>query len=62
LSHLADELDEVLKEEKEENAIRVAQMELTRGQNIIEHADEIKSRPARTWFQSESDKKQAKGK
>ena len=36
-------------------------MELTKGQNLLEHADEISSRPARTWFQTESDKKKAKG-
>lgn len=36
-------------------------MELRKGQNMIEHEAEIFSRPARTWFQSEKDKKTAKG-
>jgi ATP-dependent RNA helicase DDX27 len=36
-------------------------MELKKGQNILEHGDEIYSRPARTWFQSEKEKQQAKG-
>ena len=36
-------------------------MELKKGQNLLEHGDEIYSRPARTWFQSEKEKQQAKG-
>ena len=50
-----------MKEEKEEKAIRVAEMELKKSQNLIEHEDEIKSRPARTWFQSEKEKEKSKG-
>lgn len=41
--------------------IRQADMELKKGQNIIEHEAEIYSRPARTWFQSEKEKQAAKG-
>ena len=41
--------------------IRKAEMELKKGQNMIEHEDEIYSRPARTWFQSSSDKQKASG-
>jgi len=36
-------------------------MELKKGQNLLEHGDEIYSRPARTWFQSEKEKQRAKG-
>jgi ATP-dependent RNA helicase DDX27 len=36
-------------------------MELKKGQNLLEHGDEIYSRPARTWFQSEKEKQQVKG-
>ena len=36
-------------------------MELKKGQNLLEHGNEIYSRPARTWFQSEKEKQQAKG-
>lgn len=36
-------------------------MEIRKGQNLIEHRDEIMSRPARTWFQSEREKKAAAG-
>jgi len=41
--------------------MRQAEIELKKGQNIIEHHDEIYSRPARTWFQSEKEKQGAKG-
>lgn len=36
-------------------------MELKKGQNMIEHEEEIYSRPARTWFQSGQDKLKAEG-
>ena len=36
-------------------------MELKKGQNLLEHGNEIYSRPARTWFQSEKEKQDAKG-
>jgi ATP-dependent RNA helicase DDX27 len=41
--------------------LRQAEMEVKRGQNIIEHEKEIYSRPARTWFQSEKEKRQSQG-
>ena len=61
IQNIQSQIDEVLKEEKEEKAIRVAEMELKKSQNLIEHEDEIKSRPARTWFQSEKEKEKSKG-
>ena len=61
LEELKDEVAAVLKEEKEEKAIRQAEMELKKGENMIEHEKEIFSRPARTWFQSEKEKLNAKG-
>lgn len=36
-------------------------MELKKGQNMIEHEEEIYSRPARTWFQSGQEKLKAEG-
>jgi ATP-dependent RNA helicase DDX27 len=36
-------------------------MELTKGQNMIEHEAEIYSRPARTWFQTSKEKEKAAG-
>ncbi|KIK83138.1 hypothetical protein PAXRUDRAFT_35494 [Paxillus rubicundulus Ve08.2h10] len=49
----------ILQEEKEEKQIRRAEMEVTKGQNMIEHKTEIFSRPARTWFQTEKEKSKA---
>jgi len=41
--------------------LRKAEMELEKGENIIEHEAEIYSRPRRTWFQSQKEKLKAKG-
>ena len=41
--------------------MRKAEMELKKGQNMIEHEAEIFSRPARTWFQSNKEKQKAEG-
>ncbi|KAI0078894.1 DEAD-domain-containing protein [Panus rudis PR-1116 ss-1] len=59
LEELKDEISAVLQEEKEEKQLRQAEMELKKGQNLIEHEEEIFSRPARTWFQSGKEKAQA---
>ena len=61
LNDLKDEIAGVLQEEKEEKQLRHAEMELKKGQNLLEHEEEIHSRPARTWFQSEKEKQKAKG-
>ena len=53
LEELNDKVDAILEEEKEEMAIQQAQMELKKGENMIEHEKDIFSRPARTWLQSE---------
>lgn len=39
--------------------MRTAEMEIKKGENLIVHRDEIMSRPARTWFQTEREKKLA---
>ena len=41
-------------EERAEKALRVAEMEANKASNMITHRDEIYSRPARSWFQSEA--------
>lgn len=58
LNKLRDQIKEILQEEKEEKAIRQAEMELQRNQNLLTHEEEIYNRPARTWFQSKRKKKQ----
>lgn len=52
----------VLKEERQEKEMRMAEMEVNKANNMIKHSNEIYSRPARTWFQSEEDKRTEKGK
>ncbi|KAJ7181679.1 DEAD-domain-containing protein [Mycena crocata] len=56
LEDLKEEISEILKEEKEEKQFRQAEMELKKGQNMMEHEAEIYSRPARTWFQTGKEK------
>ncbi|PPR05356.1 hypothetical protein CVT24_007970 [Panaeolus cyanescens] len=55
----SSEITEIMKEEKEEKQLRRAEMELKKGENMIEHEAEIFSRPARTWFQTGKEKEKA---
>lgn len=57
---LGPQIKEVLAEEKEERAIRNAEMQLKKSENMLHHGAEIYSRPARTWFQTETEKKSNK--
>ncbi|RAH75747.1 DEAD-domain-containing protein [Aspergillus japonicus CBS 114.51] len=57
---LADEIEEVLEEEKVEKQLAQAEMQVTKGENLIKHEAEIKSRPKRTWFETEKDKRAAR--
>ncbi|KAI0312629.1 DEAD-domain-containing protein [Amylostereum chailletii] len=59
LDLLKDEIVAVMQEEKEEKQLRQAEMELNKGQNMLQHEKEIFSRPARTWFQSSNAKEKA---
>ncbi|KAL1800981.1 hypothetical protein ACET3X_001323 [Alternaria dauci] len=56
IKDLESEIEEVLAEEKEERAMSITERDLKRGENLIQHEDEIKARPRRTWFESEKDK------
>ena len=47
-------------EEKEEKEILRAEMQLKKGENMLKYKSEIQSRPRRTWFQTETEKKNAK--
>jgi ATP-dependent RNA helicase DDX27 len=62
IQDLEDEIEAVLKEEKEERALSITERDLKRGENLIVHEQEIKSRPRRTWFESEKEKLAAKEK
>lgn len=61
LEELESEIEAVLKEEKEEKAMRIAEMEIRKGENVMRYQDEIMARPKRTWFASEREKAAAKG-
>lgn len=54
-----EELQAILAQEREEMELRRADMQAVKAQNMIDHSDEILSRPARTWFQSPQQKKDA---
>lgn len=56
---LAEEVEAVLREEKEEKQLSQAEMQLDKGENFIKHGEEIMSRPKRTWFESEREKREA---
>lgn len=56
LESLTDEIEEILKEEKQEKALAQMEAEVSRGQNLVKHHEEIMARPKRTWFESEREK------
>lgn len=60
LASLADEIDDILRLEKEERAMGDAERDVRRGENLVGFGDEIASRPRRTWFTGERDKQQAR--
>lgn len=52
-----DVVEEILEEEKAEKEMLQAEMELRKGENILKYKNEIQSRPKRTWFETEKEKK-----
>ncbi|RKP04075.1 hypothetical protein CXG81DRAFT_8765 [Caulochytrium protostelioides] len=60
LDGLTEAIEAIFEEEKADKALRQASMEVLKAENIIEHKDEILSRPKREWFQSEKDKENAR--
>ncbi|KAG5979335.1 nucleolar DEAD-box protein required for synthesis of 60S ribosomal subunit [Claviceps digitariae] len=57
---MEDDIKEIMQEEKEEKQLAAAEMQVKKGENLIEHEAEIKSRPRRTWFETEHEKKKAR--
>ncbi|KAI6881569.1 DEAD-domain-containing protein [Hortaea werneckii] len=57
---LEEEVEAVMKEEKEEKALSATEREITRAENVVKYEDEIKARPKKTWFESEQQKSEAK--
>lgn len=59
IDEMDDEIDEIMQEEKEERQLAHAEMQVKKGENMIQHEAEIKSRPKRTWFETEHEKKKS---
>ncbi|PON73381.1 DEAD-box ATP-dependent RNA helicase [Parasponia andersonii] len=57
IEQMEDQVASILQEEREERLLRKAEMEATKAENMIAHKDEIFSRPKRTWFVTEKEKK-----
>ena len=51
---------DIFKQERTEKELRVAEMEANKASNLMKHASEIQHRPARSWFQTEKEKKDVK--
>jgi ATP-dependent RNA helicase DDX27 len=51
---------DILREEKQEKELRLAEMEANKAENLLEHEDEIFSRPKKTWFQTLREKNKLK--
>lgn len=60
IDDMENEIKEIIQEEKEERQMANVEMQLRKGENMIEHESDIKGRPKRTWFETEHDKKKAK--
>lgn len=61
IKELEKDVDMVMKEEKEEKELRIAELQTHKAVALIEHHDEIMSRPKRTWFQSHRERQQEQG-
>jgi ATP-dependent RNA helicase DDX27 len=59
IDSLAGATKVVLKDEKQEKEMRMAEMELSKAENLLKFSGDISSRPARTWFQSSKQKSSA---
>ncbi len=57
---LAEDISEIIREEREARKLAMAEMELTRGENLLKHREEILSRPKKTWFETPREKEAKK--
>jgi len=60
IASLKDDIVDTMKRENHLAKIARLESEADRVSNMIKHQDEIQARPARTWYQSESEKKALK--
>lgn len=59
IDEMDDEIDEIMQEEKEERHLAHVEMQVKKGENLIHHEAEIKSRPKRTWFETAHEKQKS---
>ncbi|KAK0320360.1 nucleolar DEAD-box protein required for synthesis of 60S ribosomal subunit [Friedmanniomyces endolithicus] len=59
---LENDIEDVLREEKEEKVLQQTERTIVKAENIEKYGDEIAARPKKTWFQSEKEKVAAKAK
>ncbi|KAK1262506.1 DEAD-box ATP-dependent RNA helicase 28 [Acorus gramineus] len=57
IEQMEEQISAIFLEEREEKVLRKAEMEAMKAENMIEHKDEIYSRPKKTWFVTEKEKK-----
>uniref|UniRef100_A0A804MPS8 DEAD-box ATP-dependent RNA helicase 28 n=1 Tax=Zea mays TaxID=4577 RepID=A0A804MPS8_MAIZE len=57
IEQLEGQISIIIREERVEREARKAEMEIAKAENMIAHKDEIYSRPKRTWFATEREKK-----
>lgn len=60
LEGVVDKVEKILEEERAEREVRVAEMEVNRAQNVMQHQDEISARPSKSWFQTAAQKQALK--
>ncbi|OTB07898.1 hypothetical protein M426DRAFT_52750 [Hypoxylon sp. CI-4A] len=60
IDEMEDEIEAIAQEEKEEKQLAQVEMQIKKGENMVVHEDDIKSRPKRTWFETQHDKQKAK--
>ncbi len=56
ITSFEDQIASFLEEEKQRMKLEALTRDTERAENLLAHADEIQSRPARTWFQSKAEK------
>ncbi|EQL03810.1 ATP-dependent RNA helicase drs-1 [Ophiocordyceps sinensis CO18] len=60
IDDMEDEIKAIMQEEKEEKQLAHVEMQVTKGENLLEHEADIKGRPRRTWFETQHEKEKAK--
>ena len=60
ITEMEEKIKAILIDEKEEKLLNQTDLTIRKGENLMKYEDEIKSRPKRTWFESEKEKLKAK--